>query len=186
MCLNHLNCVMSRRFQEDDEIQKVANLCHKFGEVFPLPFPERNITCKIHDLVFSVLRFITKFKTIGMLSQQEGESKHASINAELRPMACMRSHSERICLVLEKEELRSSVYKAMIQPKPRLCANCTVLEKKKHCTLCEHQYFVLRNEKCCAFLMFVKLGWSAHSFFPPVCFLHFPFCTMKSIEYLCL
>ena len=46
-----------------------------------------------------------------MLSEQEGESKHASINAERRPLANVRNASERIRLVLESEELCSRMDK---------------------------------------------------------------------------
>ena len=58
-----------------------------------------------------------------MLSEPEG--KHASINAELRSLSCVRSHSERIRLVLEKEELHATMDKSLINPKPRFCINCT-------------------------------------------------------------
>ena len=120
---------MERRFLMDDEIMKVVKLCHQFGEVFPMNFPYRNITRKMHELIFNVPLFIKKYKTIGMLSEQEGESKHASINAELRSLSCVRSHSERIRLVLEKEELRATMDKSQITPKPRLCVNWHRWEK---------------------------------------------------------
>ena len=48
---------------------------------------------------------------MGLLLEQEGESKHAAVNAELRLLACVRNHAERIQLILEKEELGSSADK---------------------------------------------------------------------------
>ena len=89
-----------------------------------------------------------KYKTIGMLSEQEGESKHASVNAELRSLTCVRSHSERNRLVLEKDELCSHIDKSLIKPKPRICPNCprTYLragnDGKKHCNFCDTGYFI--------------------------------------------
>ena len=114
---------MAHRFLNEDEISTVESLCYKFGQKFPIFFPQRNITRKIHELVFNVPRFIRLYKTIGMLSEQQGESKHASINAELRSLACVRNHAERLRLILEKEELRSTMNKSLIKPKPRLCTS---------------------------------------------------------------
>ena len=116
---------MARKFLTNNEVIAVVELCHQFGRIFPVNFPNRNITRKIHELVFNVPHFIKNFKTIGMLSEQEGESKHVSVNAELRSLSSVRSHSERIRLVLEKEELRSSMDKNLIKRKARLCSNCT-------------------------------------------------------------
>ena len=76
---------------EINEISDLEDLTDQFGEIFPIYFLERNITRKIHKLIFNVPRFVNKHKTIGMLSEQEGESKHAAINAELRP--CMYTQS---------------------------------------------------------------------------------------------
>ena len=53
--------LMERRFLMDDEIVKVVKLCHQFGEVFPMNFPYRNITRKMHELIFNVPLFIKKY-----------------------------------------------------------------------------------------------------------------------------
>ena len=96
-----MTIVMSRRFLEDHELSALDELCLNFGQMFSLYFPQRNITRKIHELIFNVPNFVQRHKTIGMLSEQEGESKHASINAEIRPLANVRNASEGIRLVLE-------------------------------------------------------------------------------------
>ena len=85
-----MTLIMARRFLSNEEVAKLTKLCHRFGEVFPVHFPERNIIRKIHELVFNVPIFVEVHRTIGMLSEQEGESKHASVNAELRSLACVR------------------------------------------------------------------------------------------------
>ena len=115
-CLSYLviymHYVMARKFLTTNEVViAVVELCHQFGRIFPVNFPNRNITRKIHELVFNVPHFIKNFKTTGMISGQEGESKHVSVNAELRSLSSVRRHSERIRLVLEKEELRSAMDK---------------------------------------------------------------------------
>ena len=65
----------------------------------------------MHEMIFNVPRFVNHWKTIGLLLEQEGESKHAAVNAELRSLACVRNHAERIQLILEREELCSSADK---------------------------------------------------------------------------
>ena len=54
------------------------------------------------QLIFNVPQFVKKHKTIGMLSEQEGESKHAGINAEFCSLACVRNHAEQMRLVVER------------------------------------------------------------------------------------
>ena len=123
-----MTIVMSRRFLEDHEVSALEKLCLNFGQMFPLYYPQRNITRKIHELIFNVPNFVQRHKTIGMLSEQEGESKHASINAEIRPLANVRNASERIRLVLEREELRSMIDKTLLIPENRICKTCKEID----------------------------------------------------------
>ena len=109
-----MDLISTRRFLTDDEINFVVILCNKFGASFPMYFPEHNITRKIHELLFTVPRFLRKFITVGLLGEQTSESKHASVNAELRSFASVRNHSEKMQLVLQREELRYSMNKSLI------------------------------------------------------------------------
>ena len=122
---NAMKLIMARRFPNDEEIDDLCQQCKLFGEVFPTHFPQRNITRKIHELVFNLPRFVRVHKTIGLLSEQEGESKHAAVNAELRSLASMRNHADRLHLVLKRKELRSYMNKGLLKPKTRLCINCS-------------------------------------------------------------
>ena len=140
--------VMARRFLTDDEITILEGNCYMLGERFPLYFPVRNITRKIHELVFNVPRFVKKWRTIGMLSEQEGESKHAAVNAELRSLACVRNHAEQIRLILEREELRSISDKNLLKAKPRICRECpgrsflrSARDGERHCPVCNPTLF---------------------------------------------
>ena len=144
-----MKLMMTRRFLSDDEILTLTSLCYEFGAIFPVLFPERNVTRKIHEFVFNVPKFVQKHKTIGLLSEQEGESKHSSVKAELRSLASVRDHGDRMRLVMEKEELRSYVDKSIAAPIPKMCQNCRPdrvflragNDKNKHCKICEPQYF---------------------------------------------
>ena len=88
-----MKLMMARRFLTKEEINY---LCEKCGEIFPKYFPARNITRKIHKFVFNVPRFVKTYRTIGLLSEQEGESKHAAINAELQSLSSVRNHADRL------------------------------------------------------------------------------------------
>ena len=152
---NAMKLIMARRFLSDEEIDDLCQQCKLFGEVFPTHFPQRNITQTIHELVFNLPRFVRVHKTIGLLSEQEGESKHAAINAELRSLASMRNHADRLHLVLEREELRSYMNKGLLKPKTRLCINCSNdneskrvflrsgSDDKRHCPCCEVDFFIV-------------------------------------------
>ena len=70
--------------------------------------------------MFNVPRFVEKWGRIEELAEQEGESLHAVVKAELRSLACVRNKAEKMRLVLERTELRSAADKSLIQPTPRL------------------------------------------------------------------
>ena len=72
--------------------------------------------------MFNVPRFVAEHGTIGLLSE------HASVNAELRSLACVRDHAEQIRLVMEKEELRSVADKNRMKRKPRLCSKSLIVK----------------------------------------------------------
>ena len=78
-----MELISSNRFLDEAEIYRINVLCTDFGAKFPIYFPNRNIIRKIHELVFTV----PNFHTLGLLSEQEGESKHAAINAQLRSLS---------------------------------------------------------------------------------------------------
>ena len=96
--------------------------------------------------------FARAHKTVGlMMSEQEGESKHAMINAELRPQACVRDASEKFLLALRRDELRSRVNKKMLTVASRLCSTCKIngireflragKDGQRHCRNCDKDMF---------------------------------------------
>ena len=146
-----MKLVMARRFLTDDECARLRTLCHSFGAKFPVVFPDRNITRKIHELVFNVPEFAEKWHTVGLLSEQEGESMHAIVKAELRTLACVRNKADKLRKVLERDEIRSVANKDMMKPIPRLCQVCksngnrsflrSGKDSLRHCPSCEPSFF---------------------------------------------
>ena len=146
-----MELISSNRFLDEAEINRIDVLCSDFGAKFPVYFPNRNITRKFHELVFTVPNFLKQFHTLVLLSEQEGESKHAAINAERRSLSSVRIHSEKLKLVLEKEELRS-MNKSLIKGKARLYHHACnengirtflrcVKDGTRYCPLCEAEKF---------------------------------------------
>ena len=78
---------------------------------------------KMHEMIFNVPRFVNHWKTTGLLSEQERESKHAAVYAELRSLACVRNHAERLQLILERGT-NFLVQIKTLKPNVRLCQKC--------------------------------------------------------------
>ena len=148
-----MRLIMARHFLTEDKISVLEVLTTQFGEKFPLYFPNCNITRKIHKFIYNIVPFAKKYKTIGVLSEGESENKHATINAALRSVACVRNHAERICLVVEHEEIRSYVNLSLMKPVSRLCTKCpcTFLrpgnDGNRHCPLM-HFFYILWYFSC--------------------------------------
>ena len=141
----------AKRFLDDSEVARVRELCVSFATLFHDVFPDRSITRKIHELIFNVPRFIEQWRTLGLFSEQEGESKHNAVNQQLRVLACMREPSKCLRLVLEREELRGFADKQMMSKPARLCKSCSTPQARhfvrstregtKHCPNCEPSFF---------------------------------------------
>ena len=68
--------------------------------------------------------FLAKHKTVGLFSEEEGESLHASFNTEMRALGAVRDPSLQMQLLQEHQELRSLCNKSLIERKPRVCRRC--------------------------------------------------------------
>ena len=108
-------------YLKEDNIKTVERLCHKFGEVYPVSFRSEAISPKMHEYIFHVPKFLAKHKSVGLFSE-EGESLHASFNAEMRALGAVRDPSLQMRLLQEHHELRSLCNKSLIEP--RVCRRC--------------------------------------------------------------
>ena len=59
-----------------------------------------------------------------MMSEEEGESIHASVNSELRQLFSVREPAKKLSLILNRQELRSKAPKSLLARIPRLCTFC--------------------------------------------------------------
>ena len=105
----------------------------KFGK-FTIYFLKETVTRKIHKLIFDVPRFLAKHKTLGYLSDKESESLHCLVNKQLWHYQNIRDQSEKLQLVVTKEELLSTTDRslAFVTPRPK-CDPCNVFLKMGTC-----------------------------------------------------
>jgi len=133
--------LFTKTILSEADIAFVTEKCWEFGTLFPQYFPHENITRKIHELVFDIPEFISKHKTVGRYSEEEGESLHNSVNQELRRLACVRNNKLKLKLVLQSQELRGKADRSLAVPKARLCPTCKEqgkrsFLKRKFCEVC--------------------------------------------------
>ena len=117
------NLIFAKRFLTPDEIETVTKFAERFCAVYPVHF-DKNIKPKMHFLSFDIPRFLKTHKTIGLLSEEEGESLHAAINMENRVLACMKQDSKRLLLSLRRHAIRSECDKTLLARKSRICKSC--------------------------------------------------------------
>ena len=103
----------------DHEKARLTSLCYKLGELFSVYFPRVVLTRKIHELGFDVPCFVEEHGTLGLFSEEEGESLHHEINLESAQLSCVRSDPERLQLVVEWHEQRSQADCSLLTPPPR-------------------------------------------------------------------
>ena len=78
-----MKLALAKRFLSPEEVAELRQQCTRFWELYPLLLPDRNITRQVHDLIFNVPQFAEYWGTIGLMREQEGHAKHASINSEM-------------------------------------------------------------------------------------------------------
>ena len=117
------------------EILSVKELCTGFGQ-FTINFTNETVTRKMHGLIFDVPHFLAKHKTLGYLSEEEGESLHCSINKQLRQYQSIRNECEKLVHVVKNQELLNTADRSLakLTPRPK-CDACNVYLQKGVCSV---------------------------------------------------
>ncbi len=87
------------RFLSTDEGQTLVSNCINFGQFFPLNFPTESLPIKFHLLTVEVPRFVKRWHTIGLMSEQGLESIHNVCNNVHRRFCCVRDKAKQLGLV---------------------------------------------------------------------------------------
>ena len=87
-------------------------------------FPHKSITPKMHEYIFNVPKFVARHRTLGLCSEEEGESLHAAFNLEIRAVTSVRDPAEQMRILQERQEMRCHADKSLITPSQRVCRKC--------------------------------------------------------------
>ena len=111
--------ISPKKFLAQEVRDRVKERCTRFGEKYPVYFQNENISRKIHMLIFYVPRFLEKHHTLGLLSEEEGESLHKLVNQQLRQYHCVRDKGEQLSLIVNQIEILNQSDRSLKDPKPR-------------------------------------------------------------------
>ncbi|XP_065678572.1 uncharacterized protein LOC136093529 [Hydra vulgaris] len=142
---NNLQPILfKRKFLSDAEISELHQYINLFAIEFHACFPKESITRKMHELIFNVPLFVKLHKTIGLLSEEEGECLHNSVNKELRQLHSVRNQEQKLHLVLKRFELLSKADRKLQASKVRKCVVCSERGENSFyrqglCLVCGHQ-----------------------------------------------
>ena len=92
-----------KKFWTDTEIQEFKPVLNEYGVLFPLIF--KCMTPKMHEIIFHVIPFLQKFRTIGYFNEEDTEKAHHICNDIARPLACMRDSVEKLTLIFKRWSL---------------------------------------------------------------------------------
>ena len=76
------NLMARKGYLNSEKIDTLTFSCYGFGSKFSVYFPDVPLTRKIHELTFDVPGFAKEHKTVGLFSEEEGESIHPAIDLE--------------------------------------------------------------------------------------------------------
>ena len=97
--------LLTKRFLTDEEISSAESLCHEFDNMYHRCFPHKIITHKMHECIFNVPKFVARHRTLGLCSEEEGESLHAAFNLEIRAVTSVRDPAEQMRILQERQEM---------------------------------------------------------------------------------
>ena len=123
------NLMARKGYLNSEEIDTLVFNCHEFGAKFPVYFPDVPLTRKIHELAFDVPRFVREHKTVGLFSEEEGESIHHAINLEGAQLVGVRQKDLQLRLLIQRHETRAQADRSLLATRPRKCRKCVGQER---------------------------------------------------------
>ena len=126
----------AKKMLTGEELTNLKRHCLKFGEIYPQHFPESPcLIRKMHALTFHVPSFAEDHGTIGLFSEEEGETIHKIVNEKLRQYSNVRAPSQRNRLIHQDLELSCVTSREALKTPKRKC-NCGGFFVKGRCPKC--------------------------------------------------
>ena len=98
--------------------------CNWLGKNFPIMFPHRVISPKLHMLFVHVPEFAEKHHNLGIFSESAFESLHGEFNSYDRTYACVSDNEEAMRLLMQQAEVKRSPEIKQHVRERRKCAAC--------------------------------------------------------------
>ena len=94
---------------DDEGVQNVKEFCKEWGKIWPVLFPNRNITPKGHILAFVLPKVVEQHRTFFRFYkvEEKGESIHATMNDINRKCWVIKNKEARLWKIIERYELRN-------------------------------------------------------------------------------
>ena len=94
---------------DDEGVQNVKDFCEEWGKIWPVLFPNRNITPKGHILAFVLPKVVEQHRTFFRFYkvEEKGESIHATMNDINRKCWVIKNKEARLWKIIERYELRN-------------------------------------------------------------------------------
>ena len=94
---------------DDEGVEMVKQMCEEWGQIWPMLFPDRNLTPKGHILSFVFPRIIEEHRTFFRFYkvEEKGESIHAIMNDINRKCWVIKNKEARLWKIIERYELRN-------------------------------------------------------------------------------
>ena len=77
--------------------------------------------------------FAKEHRTLGLFSEEEGESIHKVVNEQCRQLVSVRNPAEKNLLLHTRLELSSSTSREALETKHRKCRKCGVFLRRGKC-----------------------------------------------------
>jgi hypothetical protein len=129
----------------NEHLNKISATCNWMGENFPMIFPERIISPKLHMLFIHIPRFAKQHKNLGLFSESAFESLHAEFNEYDRRFTNITDRLQSLETIWRTAELRRQEGFAEHTRIRRTCSSCGCEIAKDSVSPCQCKPRTRRN-----------------------------------------
>ena len=110
---------------DEDGVEMVKYFCEEWGKIWPVLFPQRNITPKGHIMAFVLPRIVEEHRTFFKFYkvEEKGESIHATMNDIERKCWVIKNKQARLWKIIERYEMRNVTNVDIVVPIKRVFKN---------------------------------------------------------------
>ena len=88
----------------------------------------------MHDFIFNLPRSAEKLGSVGLFSEESGESVHNAMNKDGRVYACVRDIAKKQELMATKHNIKNKLDRSITETNRKKCPNCGEFYKGGNCS----------------------------------------------------